>query len=257
MMTIGQRTMRWARRWAVMSGLLLGLSAALAQSSGAGGEVAALPVDRLKKVLEERLGVPKIDELTRTPAGLYEVRIGTDLLYADPSGNYIFAGSLHDLRTQENLTQRRIDKLTAIDWKDLPLDDAIKIVRGNGGNGKRQIAMFEDPNCGYCRQIHQTLAKMTDMTVYVFLYPILSPDSADKSKQIWCSPNRAQTWLDWMLERKPITAPGNCPTPIERTLALGQKHRINGTPAVFFPDGTRVPGAMSAEQIERRLASLK
>lgn len=245
------------KAWAVAAMVALGAGMAVAQAPTPAPVGAPVNVEQLKKTLEQRLGVPKIDEVTRTPAGVYEVRIGTDLLYSDPTGSYILVGQLHDLRTQENLTQKRLDKLTAIDWKDLPLDDAIKIVRGNGGNGKRQIALFEDPNCGYCRQIHQSLARMTDMTVYVFLYPILSPDSTEKSKQIWCSANRAQTWLDWMIDRKPIAGAGICNTPIERNLALGQKHRINGTPAVLFPDGMRVPGAMSTEQIERRLASLK
>lgn len=234
------------------------LAAALWVAAAAAQNGAPVNIEQLKKTLEQRLGIPKIDEVTPTPAGVYEVRIGTDLLYSDPTGNYILVGQLHDLRTQENLTQKRMEKITAIDWKDLPLADAIKIVKGNGGNGKRQLAMFEDPNCVYCRHLHQSLAKVNDITLYVFLYPILSPDSTEKSKQIWCAPNRGQVWLDWMIDRKPIPqSTANCSTPVERNLALGQKFRVAGTPAVVFPDGLRVPGALSAEQIEKRLASMK
>jgi thiol:disulfide interchange protein DsbC len=214
---------------------------------------AAGNMDAMRKTLEQRLGVEKIDELTRTPYGLIEIRVGTEILYADMTGTYLIAGNVIDMRTKENLTQARTDKLTSIAWKDLPLQDAIKIVKGKG---TRQVAMFEDPNCGYCRLIHQHFTKVDDVTMYVFLLPILSPDSGEKSKQIWCSADRGKAWLDWMLEKKLPTGDGKCATPNDRVTELGRKYKVTGTPTIVFTDGQRVPGAIPPEQIEKRLASI-
>jgi thiol:disulfide interchange protein DsbC len=210
-------------------------------------------MDAMRKTLEQRLGVEKIDELTRTPYGLIEIRVGTEILYADMTGTYLIAGNVIDMRTKENLTQARTDKLTSIAWKDLPLQDAIKIVKGKG---TRQVAMFEDPNCGYCRLIHQHFTKVDDVTMYVFLLPILSPDSGEKSKQIWCSADRGKAWLDWMLDKKLPTGDGKCATPNDRVTELGRKYKVTGTPTIVFTDGQRVPGAIPPEQIEKRLASI-
>lgn len=210
-------------------------------------------MEAMRKTLEQRLGVEKIDELTRTPYGLIEIRVGTEILYADMTGTYLIAGNVIDMRTKENLTQARTDKLTSIAWKDLPLQDAIKIVKGKG---TRQVAMFEDPNCGYCRLIHQHFTKVDDVTMYVFLLPILSPDSGEKSKQIWCSADRGKAWLDWMLEKKLPTGDGKCATPNDRVTELGRKYKVTGTPTIVFTDGQRVPGAIPPEQIEKRLASI-
>lgn len=231
---------------------------AQAQAPAPAAPAAPASMDALRKLLEERMGVPKIDELSRAPAGLIEVRVGNEIYYADPSGSFLIAGNLIDLRNRENLTQARIEKLTAIEWKDLPFKDAVKIVRGNGGAGKREIAVFEDPNCGYCRVLHQNLAKVDNSTVYVFLYPILSPDSHEKAKQIWCSPTRSKAYLDWMLERKAPTAAASCDTTaINRNTELGRKHKVQGTPAIVFMDGVRVPGAIAPDQIEKRLAAAR
>jgi thiol:disulfide interchange protein DsbC len=127
------------------------------------------------------------------------------------------------------------------------------------GNGKRVIAVFEDPNCGYCKRLRQTTLKdMDNVTIYTFLYNILSPDSFEKSKNVWCSPDRAKAWDDWMINGKPAAAaPANCETPNEKVVALGQKLHITGTPAIFFSDGTRIPGAVDQKTLEAKLASLK
>jgi thiol:disulfide interchange protein DsbC len=210
-------------------------------------------MEAMRKTLEQRLGVEKIDELKLTPYGLMEIRVGTEILYADMTGTYLIAGNVIDMRTKENLTQARTDKLTSIAWKDLPLQDAIKIVKGKG---TRQVAMFEDPNCGYCRLIHQHFTKVDDVTMYVFLLPILSPDSTDKSKQIWCAADRSKAWLDWMLDKKMVAGEGKCTTPLDRNTEMGRKYKVTGTPTVIFADGSRVPGAIPPEQIEKRLASL-
>ncbi len=130
----------------------------------------------------------KIDEVRPTPMkGLYEVRIGTDLFYTDAKGNYVIQGELIDTKARRNLTEDRIAKLTAVDFSALPLKDAFTIVRGDG---KRKVAVFEDPNCGYCKRFERDLQNVDNVTVYLFLYPILSPDSAEKSRNIWCAKDK-------------------------------------------------------------------
>jgi len=208
----------------------------------------------IRKNLPERLnGLEKIDEISKTPMqGLYEVRVGTDIYYTDAEGNYLIQGSLLDTRARKNLTQERVDKLTAIKFDELDTKNAFAVVRGNG---KRKIAIFEDPNCGYCRHLEQDLQKIDDVTIQIFLIPILGPDSLAKSRQIWCSPDRAKTWIDWMVHNTPLQGNPICNTDaLNANLAFARKYRINGTPAIVFADGTRVPGAINAQQIEQRLS---
>ena len=207
----------------------------------------------LKKTLTERIPqLEKIDEIRSTPmSGLYEVRVGTDIFYTDAKGNYLIQGELIDTKARRNLTEDRINKLTAVDFSALPLKDAFTIVRGDG---KRKVAVFEDPNCGYCKRFERDMQNVDNITVYLFLYPILSPDSAEKSRNIWCAKDRAATWHDFMLRDKtPNTA--SCDTSaIQRNLAFGKKYKITGTPTLIFTDGSRVPGAINAQDVEKRLA---
>ena len=211
----------------------------------------------IRKNLMERLpNLPKIDEIKQTAMpGLWEIRIGTDIRYTDATGNYFIEGELIDLRNRRNLTEERVNKLTAIDFASLPLKDAMvwKV-----GTGKRRIAVFADPNCGYCKRFERSLQDMKDITVYTFLVPILGGDSPEKSRSIWCAKDQMTAWRNWMLDG--VVAPkvtGACDeTAIERNMALIRKHRINGTPAIVFEDGQRVPGALSSVQLERRLQSM-
>jgi thiol:disulfide interchange protein DsbC len=210
----------------------------------------------IRRNLPERLpNLPKIDEVSKTPiAGLYEVRLGTDVFYVDEDGNHVFQGSIIDTRTRVDLTQARVDKLTAIDFAALPLKDAILIKQGKG---TRRMVVFGDPNCGYCKRIERDLLLVKDVSIYTFLYPILGPDSTTKSRDIWCAKDPGKAWRDWMVDGvAPTKAAASCDVAaIERNLGLGRKHKVNGTPAVVFEDGTRSPGAMPAPQIESRLAS--
>ena len=209
--------------------------------------------DAIRKALAQRIPqMDKIDEVRPTPMkGLYEVRIGTDLFYTDAKGDYVIQGELIDSKARRNLTEDRINKLTAVDFSALPLKDAFTIVRGDG---KRKVAVFEDPNCGYCKRFERDMQNVDNITVYLFLYPILSPDSAEKSRNIWCAKDRAATWHDFMLRDKtPNTA--SCDTSaIQRNLAFGKKYKITGTPTLIFTDGSRVPGAINAQDVEKRLA---
>ena len=209
----------------------------------------------IRKNLAERLpDFPKIDEVTKTPIpGLWEVRIGSELLYTDEQGNHIIQGSLFDTKAKVNLTDKRIEKLTAIDFDDLPLKDAMVVKQGTGA---RKLAVFADPNCGYCKRFERDLLTVKDVTIYTFLYPVLGPDSSEKSRSIWCSKDAMKTWRAWMIDGVvPPKAMGKCDvTAIERNSAFGRKYRVNGTPAIVFEDGKRVPGAMAAADVEKRLA---
>ena len=210
---------------------------------------------QIRKNLAERLpNLPKIDEVSRTSVpGLWEVRIGTDVMYTDDKGDHLIQGQIVDTRTKTNLTEARLNKLTAIEFASLPLKDAVVIKQGNGS---RKLAVFVDPNCGYCKRFEKDLAGVKDVTVYTFLYPILGPDSDNKSRDIWCAKEPAKAWRDWMLNgTTPPRSMGQCDTAaLERNVAFGKKHRVQGTPALVFEDGTRVPGAVSAAEVEKQLA---
>jgi thiol:disulfide interchange protein DsbC len=224
----------------------------------------SLPALAQEAVIRKNLGervpqLPKIDEVSKSPIqGLYEIRVnGTDIFYTDAEGNYLIQGNLIDTRSRRNLTEERIDKLTAIAFDALPLKDAFTIVRGNG---KRKLAVFEDPNCGYCKRFERDLQKVDNVTIHMFLYPILGPDSADKSRRIWCAKDPAKTWQDVMVrDQSPGAAPpATCDvSAITRNVELGRKHKINGTPTLIFADGQRVPGAISSAQVEKLLGEAK
>ena len=210
----------------------------------------------IRKNLPERLPqMGKIDEVNKTPMpGLYEVRIGMDIYYTDAEGNFVIHGQLIDAKAQRNLTEERTEKLLAVDFGALPLKDAFTIVRGNG---KRKIALFEDPNCGYCKRFERDLQKIDNVTVYMFLYPILGPDSDVKSRNLWCAKDKGKAWLDYMVRDQGITAASCDTAAITRNVEFGRKHKISGTPTMIFADGTRVPGAIPAAQVEKLLADAK
>jgi len=234
--------------------LSLALGLALAAASG----FAETPQEAaLKKQLQPRLGEGAvIESVTKTPySGLFEVRVGSDIFYTDAQAKYLFVGRILDANTTEDYTKARVDEISKIKFSDLPLESALKTVKGNG---KRVIAVFEDPNCGYCKRFRQNLQEVDNVTVYTFLYNILSPDSSVKSKNIWCSADRSKAWDEWMLNGKAApAAPEACTTPNDKILALGRKMRVTGTPTIFFTDGSRIPGAIDAKGLEAKLASVK
>ncbi|QLQ26345.1 MAG: DsbC family protein [Dechloromonas sp.] len=210
----------------------------------------------IKKAMEAKLGA-KVESVTKSGyLGLYEVYSEGNILYTDDKMTaFIAGGQLIDGKTMKNVTEERMRKLTAIKFSELPLDRAIKQVRGDG---KRLLATFEDPNCGYCKRLARDLLKLDNVTVYTFLYPILSEDSLRKSKQIWCSADRAKAWNDWMVEGRAPTAKDDCDaTAITRNQEYGRRLGISGTPTMFFADGERVPGAMPLAKIEQKLGQLK
>lgn len=209
--------------------------------------------DAATKAVEKRFSelfndVP-VTAVRRTPYGIYEVQVGSDLVYTDDKVSWVMEGPLIDAASRRDVTRERLEKLGSVSFDELPLDLAVKQVRGNGA---RKMAVFEDPNCGYCKQLHKTLKDEDNLTIYTFLYPILAPDSTTKSRDVWCAKNPAQAWSDWMVDGKtPPTA--ECDAPTQQVLALGQKLMVRGTPAIFFQDGSRLNGAAPLEMIRSRL----
>ncbi len=209
----------------------------------------------IRKNIGERLpDFPKIDEITKTALpGIYELRIGADILYTDENGDHLIEGQVIQTKTRANLTEARISRLTAIDFKTLPLKDAMV---WKSGNGDRKLVVFADPNCGYCKKFERDLQEVKNVTVYTFLYPILGADSAAKSQAIWCAKDNTKAWRDWMIKGTAVTDSPACDlSALQRNVALGRKYRINGTPGLVFEDGKHMPGALGTEQIEKQLVT--
>jgi thiol:disulfide interchange protein DsbC len=208
----------------------------------------------IRKNLVQRLpDLPKIDEITKTAIpGLYEVRMGTEIVYTDERGDYVIEGSIIDTKSRANVTEARLDKLTAIDFASLPLKDAIVWKQGTGA---RKLVVFADPNCGYCKKFENDMQQVKDVTVYTFLYPILGGDSPEKAKNIWCAKDNGAVWRNWMIHG--AAAPrsmGECDTSaLQRNVAMGKKFRVNGTPSIVFENGKRVPGALAPDEVEKQL----
>ena len=210
----------------------------------------------IRKSMEAKLGT-KVESVTRSGyMGLYEVYADGNIFYTDEKMTAIVvSGQLIDAKTMKNVTDERMKKLTAIKFSELPLDRAIKQVRGDG---KRVLATFEDPNCGYCKRLAKDFLKLENVTIYTFLLPILSEDSVRKSKQIWCSADRAKAWNDWMVDGKAPSGREDCDTAaVTKNQEFGRKLNITGTPTIFFADGERVPGAVPLARIEQKLSQIK
>jgi thiol:disulfide interchange protein DsbC len=212
---------------------------------------------KIRRVVEAALGGVRVEGVQPTPVpGLFEVRFqgrgGPQILYTDAEANYILQGNLYDTRSRENLTEERLNKLTAIRFDTLPLELAVKVKRGNG---RRVLAMFSDPYCPACRQFEQTLAQVDDITIYYFMYPVIRPELVDHSKAVWCSADRAKAWLALAARAKAQVPAGkaDCATPIERVLELGRSLGVNSTPTLFFTSGERARGGMHLPDLRAKL----
>jgi thiol:disulfide interchange protein DsbC len=207
------------------------------------------PKLRLKEVLASRLG--EVTQVNTSPiAGLYEVVTPGRLFYVDESGQYLLDGELFDLKTRHNITKARSQQLFAIQFDKLPFELAIKKVKGKGS---RKLAYFTDPNCRYCKALERELRKVDNLTVYLFLYPVLE-GSAEKVRAVWCSKDRADAW-DKLMSEGVLPVPGKCDAPTDKVIALAAKHNVNGTPALVFANGVIVPGYMPAAELEKALES--
>jgi len=211
----------------------------------------------IRATLAKRLpNLAHIDEITKTPVpGLYELRLGSQLIYSDAQGSFVIQGEIFDTATQANLTQDRIGKLTAFDFRKLPLNDAVVWKRGSGA---RKLVVFADPNCAYCKKLEHDLSNVPDITVFTFMIPILGGDSPQKARDIWCSKDNGKVWRGWMLDgAAPPAAAKACDTSaLSRNMALGEKHGVSGTPSLVFENSERVPGVLSAEDLEKKFAAV-
>ncbi len=207
----------------------------------------------IKKTLEARMPGVKIVGVTKTPyGGLFEIRTeDNELIYVDEKVSFIVDGNILDgADPRRNITQERVKKLVGFKYEEMPFASAFKIVRGNGS---RQMAYFSDPNCPYCRKLDQEIAQMNDVTVHVFLFPILSADSLPKAKAVWCSADRTKAWLDLMLKNTAPTNAGNCDTPIDGVLAFGRRHKVESVPTLVFTNGERIAGLRPAAQLSQMI----
>jgi len=231
----------------MLSRLLL-LIAAFALSSAVLADEA-----ELRRTLEPKLGV-QIDGIEPGPVpGLYEVRYrspqGVQVIYVDATGNYVIQGKIYDLRAERDLTEERLRKLNAIKFESLPLDLAVKIQRGDG---KRVLAMFSDPYCPACRQFERSLAQIDNVTIYVFMYPVIRPENTDHSRMVWCSADRAKAWLELAAAPKPKVpnAAKSCGDPVDKVLKLGRSLAVNSTPTLILANGERVSGGLAADDLK-------
>jgi len=214
-----------------------------------------VPTAVIKSTLQSRFPNVTILEVNPTPMPhLYEIYTGDGIAYSDEKGEYLLSGSLTSTSTKRNLTSESLDAHYPIDFKTLPLDHAIKIVKGSG---RRQLAVFSDPDCPYCQRLEKELSSLSDVTIYLFLYPLtgVHPQAADKARLIWCAPDRGKAWTQWMLDRKAPEGGGAActDTPVEANEKLGEQLRINSTPVLFTANGHRISGVRQAAQLEELL----
>ncbi|MFM1835198.1 MAG: hypothetical protein RJB52_1407 [Pseudomonadota bacterium] len=223
---------------------------------GMASSVFALNEKQIRTEIQKRLGTSaNVRNVTPSPIpGLFEVQVNNEIFYTDSNAKYLIQGEVVELASGNNLTTKRQEDINRIKWSELPQAQAFKVVRGNGS---RQIAVFSDPNCGYCKRLEKTLQQLDNVTIYNYLIPILSADSALKSKQIWCAADQQKVWNDWMLNNLGPSGKSDCANPIDKNLTLAKNYGINGTPTIFFTDGSRFPGAVQLADIEKKLASLK
>ena len=209
----------------------------------------------IRRALEPRLGSAKIEGIQPAPiAGLFEVRFrasdGVHIVYTDAQGSHVVQGNIFDLASGRDLTEERMRKLSSIKFEALPFDQAVKIQRGSG---RRVMAMFSDPHCPACKQFEQNLQEIDDVTIYVFMYPVIRPELVAHSKAVWCSADRANAWLDLALRGKTPAAEAKCDTPLDKILVLGRSLGVNATPTLYLANGERISGGLAAADLREML----
>ena len=220
------------------------------------GMVHAQSEQQIRSELQKKIGSnTKIKSVSLSPIpGVYEVLVGNDIFYTDVNSKYLIQGEIIEIATGKNITEQKQADLNRIKWSELNPANALKVVRGNGS---RQLAVFSDPNCGYCKRLDKSLQQLDNVTIFTYLIPILSPDSTQKSKQIWCSADSQKTYIDWMINGVIPSGKSDCTTPLDKNMAFAKTYGITGTPTIFFTDGSRFPGAVQISDIEKKFSSLK
>jgi thiol:disulfide interchange protein DsbC len=220
------------------------------------GVVNAQSEQQVRSELQKKIGPnTKIKSVSPSPiSGIFEVLVGNEVFYTDANSKYLIQGEIIEIATGKNLTEQKQADLNRIKWTELNLSNALKVVRGNGS---RQLAIFSDPNCGYCKRLEKSLQQLDNVTIYTYLIPILSADSAQKSKQIWCSADPQKAYIDWMINGIAPSGKSDCTTPLDKNMTFAKTYGITGTPTIFFTDGSRFPGAVQITDIEKKFSSLK
>lgn len=220
------------------------------------GSVHAQSETQIRNDLQKKIGAnTKIKSVIASPiSGVYEVLVGNEVFYTDANSKYLIQGEIIEIATGKNITEQRQSDLNRIKWADLSQANAIKMVRGNGS---RQLAVFSDPNCGYCKRLEKSMQQLDNVTIYTYLIPILSPDSAQKSKQMWCAQDPQKAYTDWMINGITPSGKAECANPLDKNMAFAKTYGITGTPTLFFTDGSRFPGAVQITDIEKKFATLK
>jgi thiol:disulfide interchange protein DsbC len=240
---------------AIVAGALLGAFSASAQTQNAAPQSTATAPElaAVKQLIESKFPGATVSNVARSPYfGLYEAEFDDRMIYTDAKVSYVLVGAIFDADTKQNLTEARLRQINRVAWDQLPLDLAIKKVKGNGA---RKLAIFSDADCPFCKRLESEMKTLDNVTIYTFLFPIdqLHPDAARKSKLIWCAPDRVKAWDEWFASGKLPNNKGDCATPIAQTAQLGQKYRVNATPTLVFADGTMVPGALPLDRLESEL----
>jgi thiol:disulfide interchange protein DsbC len=240
---------------AIAACALLGMHPASGETQGAAPQVdaSAPELAAVKALIEAKFPGAAVTNVARSPYfGLYEAQFDDRMIYTDAKVSYVVVGAIFDADTKQNLTDARLRQLNRVAWDQLPLDLAIKKVKGNGA---RKLAIFSDADCPYCKRLESEMKTLDNVTIYTFLFPIaqLHPDSARKSALIWCAPDRSKAWDEWFASGKLPNNKGDCATPLAKTAQLGQKYRVSATPTLVFADGSMVPGALPLDQLENEL----
>lgn len=210
----------------------------------------------LRKAIQTTYPNVRVESIVKTPyVGLYEVFLDGQIVYTDEKFSFLIAeGRLVETKTKRDVTAERMDELTRVNFSALPLDQAIKVVKGNGS---RKLVVFSDPDCPFCKRLEQNeLVNITDVTIYTFLFPLtqLHPDAANKSRAIWCAPDRSKAWTDWVINGQLPKGATSCDTPVDKIASLGKKLGVNSTPTLIFADGRRMLGAYPAKEIEKAMS---
>jgi thiol:disulfide interchange protein DsbC len=240
---------------AIAACVLLGADPAFAQTQSAAPQASAAAPElaAVKALIEAKFPGATVTNVARSPYfGLYEAQFDDRMIYTDAKVSYVVVGAIFDAETKQNLTDARLRQLNRVAWDQLPLDLAIKKVKGNGA---RKLAIFSDADCPYCKRLESEMKTLDNVTIYTFLFPIaqLHPDAGRKSALIWCAPDRSKAWDEWFASGKLPNNKGDCATPLAKTAQLGQKYRISATPTLVFADGSMVPGAIPLDQLENEL----
>ena len=242
------------RAAAFVLGVALAVPVAFAQQA-APAVAATADVTALKKVLEQKFPGADVRYIAKSPYfGLYEAALGDQMIYTDKKAEQIIVGSIYDTTTKTNLTDAKLRKLNRVDIAKLPMELAFKKVKGNGS---RKLIVFSDADCPFCHRLENEMKNLDNVTIYTFLFPIdsLHPDAANKSKKIWCAPDKVKAWDDFFATGKVPDNAGDCGDPVEQTQALGNALKVNATPTLIFADGTMMPGALQLAQIEKEMAA--